>query len=150
LTKTFSFKLAYYLVVGGFSALGEETGWRGFLQGALRPMGKIRGYLLLSLLWAGWHFTSQTGGTWQGLASRLEILIPTVIAVTFLLAWLTEHTGSLLLAATFHEWLDIGVDSGGYLLWVALASIPVWIWLVWKWPRAKSTSPSREPAPSVS
>lgn len=149
LAKPFSFKLAYYLVVGGLSALGEETGWRGFLQGALRPMGRIRGYLVVSLLWAGWHFTSQTGGTWQGLVSRLEILIPTVVVVTFLLAWLTEHTGSLLLAAAFHEWLDIGVDSGGYFLWAALASIPVWIWLVLKWPTAKARSPSREPALSA-
>ena len=149
LAEPFSFKLAYYLVVGGLSTLGEETGWRGFLQGALRPMGKIRSSLLLSLLWAGWHFTSQTGGTWQGLVSRLEILIPTVVVVTFLLAWLTEHTGSLLLAAAVHEWLDLGVDSGGYLLWAALASIPVWIGLVWKWPSAKAASPSREPALSA-
>jgi hypothetical protein len=112
-------------------------------------MGKIRSCLLISLLWAGWHFTSQTGGTWQGLVSRMEILIPAVVVVTFLLAWLTEQTGSLLLAAAFHEWLDIGVDSGGYLLWVALASIPVWTWLVLKWPSAKATSARRQPAVSA-
>lgn len=149
LAKPFSFKLAYYLLVGGFSALGEETGWRGFLQGALRPVGRIRGYLTVSLLWAGWHSTSRTGGTWQSLVSRLEMLISTVVVVTFLLAWLTERTGSLLLAASVHEWLDIGVDSGGYFLWAALASVPVWIWLVLKWPRAKATSRSREPLFSI-
>src|SRR5580692_9218089 len=38
----FPSQLPYYLLVGGFSTLGEETGWRGFLQGALRPLGRLR------------------------------------------------------------------------------------------------------------
>jgi hypothetical protein len=32
-----------------------------------------------------------------------------------------------LLAVTLHEWLDIAIDSGGtYLMWAALACIPLW------------------------
>jgi membrane protease YdiL (CAAX protease family) len=131
----FTWRLPYKLVVFGVSCLGEELGWRGFLQGALRPMGRIRGYLLLSVLWAAWHFTSQTGGTWQGLISRLEVLLPTVVAVTFVLALLTERTGSLVLASAAHEWLDIGVDVGSYFLWVAMAAVPVWLWIALTWPK---------------
>lgn len=41
----FSYKLLYYLMIGGVSTLGEELGWRGFLQGSLRPLGRVRGYL---------------------------------------------------------------------------------------------------------
>ena len=48
-SKHFSYKLVYYLLVGGFSTLGEEVGWRGFLKGALRPLGRLRGYLLLGV-----------------------------------------------------------------------------------------------------
>ena len=62
-SRHFSYKLVYYLLVGGFSTLGEELGWRGFLQGALRPLGRVRGYLLLALMWEVWHFTSHTKGT---------------------------------------------------------------------------------------
>jgi hypothetical protein len=50
---------------------------------------------------------------------------------------------------TLHEWLDIAVDSGGtYLMWAALACIPLWLWLIWTWPDRASvhmpTSESRE------
>jgi hypothetical protein len=56
-------------------------------------------------------------------------LLP-VVAVTFLLGFVVERTDSLLLAVTLHEWLDIAVDSGGtYLMWAALACIPLWLWL---------------------
>jgi hypothetical protein len=72
-------------------------------------------------------------------------------AVTFLLGFVVERTDSLLLAVTLHEWIDIAVDSGGtYLMWAALACIPLWLWLIWTWPdRASfhmpsSTSEARE------
>ena len=35
-----SYKIVHYLVIGGVSKVGEEMGWRGFMQGALRPLGK--------------------------------------------------------------------------------------------------------------
>ena len=47
-SEKFSWKLGFDLVVWGFACLGEELGWRGFLQGALRPLGRIRASLLLS------------------------------------------------------------------------------------------------------
>jgi membrane protease YdiL (CAAX protease family) len=135
-SKHFPITLVYYLLVGGFSTLGEELGWRGFLQGALRPLGRLRGYLLLALMWEAWHFTSHTKGTLHDVISRLEIIVPAVIVITFALAFLTERTGSVLLATAVHEWIDLGVDSGGYFLWAALAAVPVWLWIAWTWPKS--------------
>ncbi len=113
----FSYKLLYYLVIGGVSTLGEELGWRGFLQGSLMPLGRVRAYLLVALMWEAWHFTSHLKGTASEVISRLSIYIPLVIAVTL------------------HEWLDIGFDSSGtYLMWAALACVPLWGWLIWTWP----------------
>jgi uncharacterized protein len=34
---------------------GEELGWRGYLLPKLMPLGKVRAYLLLGLVWALWH-----------------------------------------------------------------------------------------------
>jgi membrane protease YdiL (CAAX protease family) len=131
----FSYKLLYYLVIGCVSTLGEELGWRGFLQGSLRPLGRVRGYLLVALMWEAWHFTSHLKGTLPEVMSRLSIYIPIVVAVTFLLGFVVERTDSLLLAVTLHEWLDIGFDSSGtYLMWAALACVPLWVWLIWTWP----------------
>jgi len=131
----YSGKLVYYLVMGGGSTLGEEIGWRGFLQGALRPLSRFRGYLLLAFMWEIWHFTSHTKGTLDEVISRLAIIVPAVVVITFALAFLTERTGSLVLATAVHEWIDLGVDEGGYFLWAGLATVPVWLWLAWTWPK---------------
>lgn len=145
-----SYKLLCYLMIGGVSTLGEELGWRGFLQGSLRPLGRVRGYLLLALMWEAWHFTSHMKGTLTEVVSRMSIYIPLVVAVTFLLGFVVERTDSLL-PVTLHEWLDIAVDSGAtYLMWAALACIPLRLWLIWTWPdpasvhMPTSTSEARE------
>ena len=136
----FSYKLLYYLLIGCISSLGEELGWRGFLQGSLRPLGRLRGYLLVALMWEAWHFTSHLKGTLPEVMSRLSIYIPLVVAVSFLLGFVVERTDSLLLAVTLHTWLDIGVDSSGtYLMWAALACTPLWVWLIWTWPDRAGT-----------
>jgi uncharacterized protein len=136
------YKLVYYLLIGGFSTLGEELGWRGFLQGALRPLGRLRGYLLLALMWEVWHFTSHTKGAWDEVISRLAIIVPAVVVITFALAFLTERTGSVVLATAVHEWIDLAVDPGGRFLWAGLAAVPVWLWIAWTWPKRNS-----EPVP---
>lgn len=138
----FSYKLLYYLLIGNISTFGEELGWRGFLQGGLRPLGRVRGYLLVALLWEAWHFTSHLKGTLPEVLSRLSIYIPLVIAITFLLGFIVERTDSLLLAVTLHTWIDIGADTGGtYLMWAALACIPLWGWLIWTWPAGTRRDP---------
>ena len=140
-----TWKLIYYLIMGGFSTLGEEIGWRGFLQPALRPLGRVRGYLLLAFLWELWHFTSHTKGTWHDVVSRMEIIIPAIVVITFALGFLTEHTGSIVLATAVHEWIDLASDAGGYFLWAALATVPIWLWLAWTWPHRMGRNSDTEP-----
>lgn len=36
-------------------AFGEEYGWRSYLQGELVKMGKVRGVLLVGIIWGLWH-----------------------------------------------------------------------------------------------
>jgi len=134
-----SYKFLYYLVIGGVSILGEELGWRGFLQGSLKPLGRVRGYLLVAVMWEAWHFTSHLKGTLPEVIARLSIYIPLVVLITFLLGFVVERTDSLVLAVTLHEWIDIAVDNRGtYLMWPALACIPLWVWLIWTWPAPAS------------
>ena len=98
-----SYKLIYYLLIGGVSMFGEEMGWRGFLQCALRPLGRVRGYLLLAFMWEAWHFTSHTKSTMHQVIERLAVYVPLLIVITFFLGFLTERTGSVLLATTIHD-----------------------------------------------
>jgi hypothetical protein len=124
----------YYVAAAGFSCLGEEAGWRGFLQGAVRPIGSIRGSLLIGLMWTAWHFNP----TREGLISHLEVLLPVTIGTSFFLMFLIGRTGSVLLAASVHEWLDIGVAYSDYRRWIALAAVPFWLWMAWKWPVSRA------------
>ena len=34
---------------------GEEYGWRGFLQGELDKLGRVRGVFLVGVIWGLWH-----------------------------------------------------------------------------------------------
>ena len=49
-----------FILVGPFLGLiisfGEEYGWRGFLQTELTRLGRIRGVLLLGVIWGIWHW----------------------------------------------------------------------------------------------
>jgi membrane protease YdiL (CAAX protease family) len=48
------------VIIGPFLGLiisfGEEYGWRGFLQTELIRLGRIRGVLLLGIIWGIWHW----------------------------------------------------------------------------------------------
>jgi len=43
-------------LIGAFFALGEEFGWRGYLQGRMiAEHGLIKGLVLMGLIWGYWH-----------------------------------------------------------------------------------------------
>ncbi len=37
-------------------AFGEEYGWRGYLQSELFKLGRVRGVLLIGVIWGAWHW----------------------------------------------------------------------------------------------
>ena len=37
-------------------AFGEEYGWRGYLQTELFKFGRVRGVLLVGVIWGVWHW----------------------------------------------------------------------------------------------
>jgi uncharacterized protein len=42
-------------ILNGVFGLGEELGWRGYLLPKLMPLGKVRAYFVLGLVWSLWH-----------------------------------------------------------------------------------------------
>ncbi|HEY0839249.1 MAG TPA: CPBP family intramembrane glutamic endopeptidase [Vulgatibacter sp.] len=120
------------------SIFGEELGWRGFLQDALRPLAPWKRWVIIGVLWEFWHFTNRThSGSLVRTVVTLSISYPMVIAVAWLIGKATERTRSLLVATTLHLWVNIVAEASGDTMlpvFLALAvSIATWVWLLRGW-----------------
>ncbi len=87
-------------------AVGEEFGWRGFLQGHLiARMGTTDGIVLLGFIWSMWHLPSLLAGynfPEYPLLGATVLFPLQLIAASFFLGWLTLRAGSFWPAAIAH------------------------------------------------
>lgn len=94
------------IVVALIGGIGEELGWRGFLQPALeRRLGSIKGTILVGLIWAYWHLPANLMGYNDGqhpLLNALLLFPMIVVGMSFGFAWLTRRSGSAWPAALAH------------------------------------------------
>lgn len=85
-------------------AFGEEYGWRGYLQSELVKIGKVRGIVLVGVIWGVWHTpVILMGHNYPGypvLGSFLMVLY--CIGLSFLLGFAVLKSGSVWLAAYLH------------------------------------------------
>ncbi len=85
-------------------AFGEEYGWRGYLQNELFKLGRVRGVLLLGVIWGAWHWPlilmgyNYPGHPFLGLL--LMALYTTGLAIV--LGYAVLKSGSVLLASYLH------------------------------------------------
>jgi membrane protease YdiL (CAAX protease family) len=88
-------------IVLGF---GEEYGWRGYLQSELFTLGRVRGVVLVGVIWGAWHWPLiLMGYNYPGhpvLGVVLMTLYTTGLAVV--LSYAVLRSGSVLLAAYLH------------------------------------------------
>lgn len=99
-----AFVAAY--TINGAVALGEELGWRGWLLGALAPLGRVRAVLATGAVWGLWHAPLIAMGY------EYNHQIPTIAGVALFtcfamavgtgLAWLRVRSASVLPCAVAH------------------------------------------------
>ena len=126
-------------VIGLINILGEELGWRSFLQDALRPLPKPSRYILIGLIWAGWHFTNLFAHR-EGaeLWTYLAWYVPLTIALSAVIGEATDRSRALLVAVTLHAWVNILWEFSGPGTYAVLAaSMAFWGWMLWRWPDAQ-------------
>ncbi|HZW03471.1 MAG TPA: type II CAAX endopeptidase family protein [Anaerolineaceae bacterium] len=91
-------------ILGLLMGFGEEYGWRSYLQGELFKLGRIRGVLLLGVIWGIWHWpVIWMGHNYPGypvLGSLLMTLYTIFLAI--FLGWVMLKTGSIWLIAFLH------------------------------------------------
>jgi membrane protease YdiL (CAAX protease family) len=83
---------------------GEEYGWRGYLQGELIRLGKVKGILLLGVIWGVWHApVILMGHNYPGYpVAGVFLMIGYTIGLAFVLGYAVLKSGSVLLAAYLH------------------------------------------------
>jgi uncharacterized protein len=100
--------------------IGEEIGWRGWLQTNLSHLKPIYSTLIVTTLWLFWHLSFQP---------------ISIIFAVFLLAGslgiglATTKTQSILVAAAMHAIPNI-IEYSPMSLFV---TVPVWIYIFWSW-----------------
>ena len=120
-------------------SLGEELGWRGYLLPALLPLGRLRAYLLVGIVWGLWYLPLILTGFFTpgfpyvgilfviGFTTALSIYINTVFLEsrsTLLVAWIHGNVNSQVFG--FWSLLFWGTQPllGGY---TGLVGIAVWL-----------------------
>ncbi len=144
--------------------LGEEVGWRGYLLPKLMPLGKLRAYLLLGIIWSVWHWPLVWAGFAYGQAGSPLALLAFTGLTTGLGIYLNEvrlRTDSSVLAGWAHGvfntqklglWFllfpQVSPFLGGY---AGLVGLLAWFGLgLWEAGRGKKIAGGRADAPSSS
>jgi membrane protease YdiL (CAAX protease family) len=91
-------------LLGLIMGFGEEYGWRSYLQGELIKLGKVRGVLLLGVIWGVWHYpVIWMGHNYPGYPVWGSLVFTAyTILLGFVLSYAMLKTGSIWLVAFLH------------------------------------------------
>lgn len=97
-------------LIGLVIAFGEEYGWRGYLQGELVKLGRVKGVLLVGVIWGIWHApVIAMGYNYPGhpVLGPIAFLVFNIFLAIFL-GYIMLKTGSVWLAAFGHTMINSG------------------------------------------
>jgi len=109
-------------LVNTIFALGEETGWRGFMTPWFcQRLGNLKGKVLSGVIWGVWHWpliifsgyeygTGYAGAPWTGLPAMCLFTVVLGIA----LCWVYEKTDSIWAPALMHGAVNAVAGLGLY------------------------------------
>ena len=128
-----------FFTFGLITHLGEELGWRGWLQNHLKIESPIKKSLAIGVLWELWHFTNRTTqGPLLTIIIRVCAFIIFCSFFSYVMLKVTERTKSLMWALIIHMAINISFEGTTQLIAVT-ACLPFWAWLIWKWPKTSIT-----------
>jgi membrane protease YdiL (CAAX protease family) len=124
-----------FLFTGFFITLGEELGWRGFLQDALRNIKPVKRAIIIGVMWEIWHFTTRMSvGLHISTFVRIGIFIIALSLISYALIKLTEKTKSLFIPVTVHAWINTLFEYSSTTTFIIFGlSVPYWAYLIWRW-----------------
>lgn len=90
--------------INALAAFGEELGWRGLLLHNLRYLGFWKANLLIGFIWGIWHAPIIAAGynfPQHNIIGIFTMIVATM-ALSLLLGYVREQSGSLISAVIFH------------------------------------------------
>jgi membrane protease YdiL (CAAX protease family) len=96
------------IVPNSIAAFGEESGSRGYLWSVVRPVGFWKASLAVGVIWGLWHAPLIMAGHNYGVGyfgfpwSGIAMMTAFCIALSPLMGYLRDRTGSSIPAAIFH------------------------------------------------
>uniref|UniRef100_A0A486XQX1 CAAX amino terminal protease family family n=1 Tax=Rheinheimera sp. BAL341 TaxID=1708203 RepID=A0A486XQX1_9GAMM len=101
--KQVIFFLTLYNLVSFFNVLGEELGWRGYLQPNLSSIPTIKRFLIIGIMWEMWHIPMRVGALHNG-ANVLYITLFSIgsLLIAYLIGIFVEKTKSVSIAVSLH------------------------------------------------
>lgn len=148
--------VAFGLIFGLFAGLFEEIGWTGFALPALRERhSMLLAGLILGLIWGAWHGLADYWGTHAAFGSlwfpRILLWTLALTAYRMLMAWVYEHTGSLLVAQLMHASftgsqgvLVPSLSPTDHFIWYGLFTAVLWLMVAVLWARTRGRVPGRD------
>ena len=98
------------ITINALMAFGEEAGWRGWLQNALEPLGRLSQVLLIGVIWGLWHAPLIAAGYnfSDQIPGAVAVLLFTAFCIAFgaVLSWLSLRSKSVLPAAIGHAFFN--------------------------------------------
>ena len=143
---------------------GEEYGWRGYLQNELLKIGRVRGVLLVGVIWGIWHWPLILMGFSYPGYPLLGLLLTVLFLIGFaiVLGYVVLRSGSVLLSAYLHGLNDqttafivflgykpfnpvfsFGVGIYGVAT-LALITLPILLVPIWRSKGSSLASPRKE------
>ncbi|MCB9237413.1 MAG: CPBP family intramembrane metalloprotease [Flammeovirgaceae bacterium] len=115
--------------------LGEELGWRGFLQDQLNHLPKWKQYLIMGTLWELWHFTTRTlsGSITARILRPVLFIIPNTV-LSFLFGESVNKSKSIIVAVTFHAWYNLLFEFSNKTTYIIFSiSVLFWVFMLLTW-----------------
>jgi len=136
----FNYLISFFVCTrfyGFLFTLGEEYGWRGYLQKQWAPVNEFKGFVAIGVVWGLWHFPAiLLGHNYPHYpilgAFILMPLLCTLFSIVFGLAFSRKHV--IWVAILFHSALNLSSDVSNTAFIESTVSRPVndMIWtLLW-------------------
>ena len=113
--------------------LFEETGWRGFLQDAMRDVPNPYRFIIIGIFWYLWHLNFISAHDASSLRFGLLVHLPSCILGSWIIGSMADKYKSLMVAAAIHSIFNIFFDldtdlkakiiivTGIFMIWIPLS-----------------------------